>query len=326
MGAIGNLRSGHENRIKHRLFDRQPSLSGGVPPSEDQALRTVLKQAPTKGYPSMFNSKIKLSLIALVAVVAIAVPVIKAQNSSACGQIKDGVLTIGTDDPAYGPWFVDNTPSNGKGYEAAVAYAVAAQLGYSADKVEWVKVPFNKVIQPGCKNFDFDINQVSITDERKKAVDFSSGYYDVAQTVITVKGSKIANAKSIADLKGAKLGAQVGTTSYDTIKNVIAPSQDPAVFDTNDVAKQALANGQIDGLVVDLPTAFYITAVDLSNGLIVGQFPASAKGEQFGLVLSKDSKLTKDVTKAVDALRADGTLAKIADQWLASTVGAPVLK
>jgi polar amino acid transport system substrate-binding protein len=265
----------------------------------------------------MFNTKIKVALVALVAVVAIAIPVINAQQSSGCGQIKEGVLTIGTDDPAYGPWFEDNDPTNGKGYE---------ELGYSKDKVEWVKVPFNKVIQPGCKTFDFDINQVSITDERKKAVDFSSGYYDVSQTVITVKGSKIAGAKSIADLKGAKLGAQVGTTSYATITDVIKPDQDAAVFDTNDVAKQALANGQIDGLIVDLPTAFYITAVDLEDGLIVGQFPAQAGGEQFGLVLSKDSELTKDVSAAVDTLRANGTLAKIADQWLASTVGAPVLK
>jgi polar amino acid transport system substrate-binding protein len=134
----------------------------------------------------MFNTKIKVALVALVAVVAIAIPVFNAQQSSGCGQIKEGVLTIGTDDPAYGPWFEDNDPSNGKGYEAAVAYAVAEELGYSKDKVEWVKVPFNKVIQPGCKTFDFDINQVSITDERKKAVDFSSGYYDVSQTVITV--------------------------------------------------------------------------------------------------------------------------------------------
>jgi polar amino acid transport system substrate-binding protein len=274
----------------------------------------------------MFNSKIKIALVALVAIIAIAIPVVNAQKSSGCGQITDGVLTIGTDDPAYGPWFDNNDPSNGKGYEGAVAYAVAKQLGYSADKVKWVKVPFNKVIQPGCKDFDFDINQVSITDERKKAVDFSTGYYDVTQAVITVKGSKIANAKTIADLKGAKLGAQVGTTSYATITDVIKPTQAAAVFDTNDVAKQALSNGQIDGLVIDLPTAFYITAVDLKNGLIVGQLPAQAGGEQFGLVLSKGSKLTKDVSAAVDALRADGTLAKIADQYLANTVGAPVLK
>ena len=274
----------------------------------------------------MFNSKIKLALIALVAVVAIAIPVINAQQSSGCGQIKEGVLTIGTDDPAYGPWFDDNDPSNGKGYEAAVAYAVAEELGYSKDKVEWVKVPFNKVIQPGCKTFDFDINQVSITDERKKAVDFSSGYYDVSQTVITVKGSKIAGAKSIADLKGAKLGAQVGTTSYATITDVIKPDQDPSVFDTNDVAKQALANGQIDGLVVDLPTAFYLSGVEVPNGLIVGQLPSNGEGDQFGLLLSKGSKLTSCVTGAVDAITADGTLAAITDKWLATDAGAPVLK
>ena len=273
---------------------------------------------------SLKNKKIAASAIA--ALVAITLTACGSEKAAACPQIKEGVLTIATDEPVYGPWFDNNDPSNGKGYEAAVAYAVAEELGYSADKVEWVKVPFNKVIQPGCKDFDFDINQVSITDERKNAVDFSSGYYDVSQTVITVKGSKIANAKSVADLKGAKLGAQVGTTSYSTITDVIQPTQSPAVFDTNDVAKQALANGQIDGLVVDLPTAFYITAVDLENGLIVGQFPAKAGGEQFGLVLSKGSKLTKDVTAAVDALRANGTLAKIADAWLASTVGAPVLK
>jgi polar amino acid transport system substrate-binding protein len=274
----------------------------------------------------MSISKKKISAAAIAALVALTLTSCGSEEAAACPQVKEGVLTIATDEPAYGPWFDNNDPANGKGYEAAVAYAVAEELGYSANKVEWVKVPFNKVIQPGCKDFDFDINQVSITDERKNAVDFSSGYYDVSQTVITVKGSKIAGAKSIADLKGAKLGAQVGTTSYATITDVIKPTQSPAVFDTNDVAKQALANGQIDGLVVDLPTAFYITAVDLENGLIVGQFPAQAGGEQFGLVLSKGSKLTKDVTAAVDALRANGTLAKIADAWLASTVGAPVLK
>lgn len=235
-------------------------------------------------------------------------------------------LTIGTDDPAYGPWFDSNTPSNGKGFESAVAYAVAAKLGYTKDQVVWVKAPFNTVIQPGVKPFDLDINQVSITPERKNAVDFTSGYYDVAQAIITVKGSKIAHAKSIADLKNAKLGAQLGTTSYTTITDVIKPKNKPAVFDSNDIAKQALGNGQIDGLVVDLPTAFYITAVDLKNGLIIGQFAPGAGGEQFGMVLTKGSPITTCVSTAVDALRADNTLAGIASTWLATTVGAPVLK
>lgn len=267
-------------------------------------------------------------IVALATIAALTLSSCGSSSESAaeCPQIKEGVLTIGTDDPAYEPWFSDNDPANKKGFESAIAYAVAEELGYSADEVEWVRVPFNKVLQPGCKDFDFDINEVSITEERKAAVDFSSGYYDVTQAVITTADSKIANAKSIADLKNAKLGAQVGTTSYSTITDIIKPNVEASVFDTNDVAKQALENGQIDGLIVDLPTAFYITAVELENGKIVGQFPAVANGEQFGLVLSKDSPLTKDVTKAVDALRKNGTLAKIAQEWLAQVAGAPVLK
>lgn len=237
-----------------------------------------------------------------------------------------GMLTIGTDKPAYEPWFKNDDPSSGEGYEAAVAYAVAKQLGFSASEVQWKVAAFNTVIAPGDKAFDFDINQVSITEERKQAVDFSSGYYDVKQAIITVKGSKIEGAKSIADLQGAKLGAQIGTTSYKVITDLIKPTQEPGVFDTNDVAKQALANGQIDGLIVDLPTAFYITAVELDNGLIVGQFASGGSGEQFGLVLSKGSKLTKCVSEAVDALRADGTLAAIEQQWLSQVVSAPVLQ
>ena len=275
---------------------------------------------------SISFTKKKITAVSLAALVALSLTACGASKAAACPQIKEGVLTIATDEPVYGPWFDNNDPSNGKGYEAAVAYAVAKELGYSADKVEWVRVPFNNVVAPGCRNFDFDINEFSITPERAKVIDFSTGYYDVTQAVITVAGSKIANAKSIADLKGAKLGAQVGTTSYATITDVIKPTQDAAVFDTNDVAKQALANGQIDGLVVDLPTAFYITAVDLENGKIVGQFPAKKGGEQFGLVLSKGSALTADVSKAVDTLRANGTLAKIEDQWLAAGASAPVLK
>ena len=268
----------------------------------------------------------KFTAASLAALIAISLTACGSSTAAACPQIKDGVLTIATDEPVYGPWFDNNEPSNGKGYEAAVAYAVAKELGYSADKVEWVRVPFNNVVAPGCRNFDFDINEFSITPERAKVIDFSTGYYDVTQAVITVAGSKIANAKSIADLKGAKLGAQVGTTSYATITDVIKPTQDAAVFDTNDVAKQALANGQIDGLVVDLPTAFYITAVDLENGKIVGQFPAKKGGEQFGLVLNKGSKLTSCVTAAVDALRGNGRLKGIEKKWLAQTGGAPFIK
>ncbi|MDR7253898.1 polar amino acid transport system substrate-binding protein [Nocardioides sp. BE266] len=239
--------------------------------------------------------------------------------------VADGTLTIATDDPAYEPWFVDNDPTNGQGYESAVAYAIAEQLGYTQDQVAWVKVPFNKVVQPGPKDFDFDVNQVSITEARRKAVDFSSGYYDVVQTVITNKGSAIDGATSIADLADAKLGAQVGTTSYTAITDQIQPSQDPAVFDTNDQAVQALKNGQIDGIVVDLPTAYYMTAVQLDDGLIVGQLPLpEGEPEQFGAVLAKDSSLTDCLSTAVDALREDGILDQINQEWLAQQ-GAPEL-
>jgi polar amino acid transport system substrate-binding protein len=239
--------------------------------------------------------------------------------------VTPGTLTIATDDPAYEPWFVDNDPANGQGYESAVAYAIAEQLGYTAEQVTWVKVPFNKVVQPGPKDFDFDVNQVSITEARRKAVDFSSGYYDVVQTVITNEGSAIDGATSVADLADAKLGAQVGTTSYTAITDQIQPSQDPAVFDTNDQAVQSLQNGQIDGIVVDLPTAYFMTAVQLDDGKIVGQLPLpDGEPEQFGAVLGKDSPLTGCVSSAVDALREDGILDQINQEWLAQQ-GAPEL-
>jgi polar amino acid transport system substrate-binding protein len=239
--------------------------------------------------------------------------------------VTPGTLTIATDDPAYEPWFVDNDPTNGEGYESAVAYAIAEQLGYTTEQVTWVTVPFNKVVQPGPKDFDFDVNQVSITEARRKAVDFSSGYYDVVQTVITNKGSAIDGASSIADLADAKLGAQVGTTSYTAITDEIQPSQDPAVFDTNDQAVQALKNGQIDGIVVDLPTAYFMTAVQLDDGKIVGQLPLpDGEPEQFGAVLGKSSPLTDCISGAVDALRDDGILDQINQEWLAQQ-GAPEL-
>jgi polar amino acid transport system substrate-binding protein len=237
-----------------------------------------------------------------------------------------GTLTVGTDKPAYEPWFSNDDPSNGKGYESAVAYAIADKLGYAKDKVTWVVAPFNTVITPGEKAFDMDLNQVSISDERKNAVDFSSGYYDVRQAVITYKGSPIDGKTTVADLKDAKLGAQVGTTSYIAVKEQIKPDQTIAVFDTNDLAVQALKNKQIDGIVADLPTAFYMTAAQLDDGVIVGQLPAAgASPEQFGAVLDKGSPLTACISQAVDALRADGTLDTLVAQWL-STQGAPELK
>ena len=237
-----------------------------------------------------------------------------------------GTLTIATDQPVYEPWFVANKPENKQGFESAVAYAVAGKLGYADAEVKWVRAHFDDVISPTPKKFDFDINEFSITDARKKVVDFSTGYYDVTQAVVTVKGSKIDGATSLAALKAAKLGAQKGTTSYDAIGATIKPSQAPAVFNTNDLAVQALKNKQIDGLVVDLPTALYIAAAQVKGGVVVGQFPSTGTPEQFGLLLGKGSSVTSCLSQAVDALRKDGTLAQLATQWLTGTNGAPVLQ
>jgi polar amino acid transport system substrate-binding protein len=238
-----------------------------------------------------------------------------------------GKLTIGTDTPAYEPWFLDNDPTNGKGFESAVAYAVAGQLGFSDAQVSWVKVPFNTSYKPGAKDFDFDINQISITPERAKVVDFSDGYYTAAQAVIAIKGTDITNAGSLADLASYKLGAQTGTTSLQVIRDDISTQEDPAVFEDTNAAKQALVNGQVDGIVADLPTAFYISAAEIKNSVIIGQFEsATSDPEQFGMLFEKGNPLVTCVNQALAALTADGTLDQIQQQWLSSEVDVPVLQ
>ena len=239
--------------------------------------------------------------------------------------VNGGQLTIGTDSPAYPPYFVDDDPTNGQGFESAVAYAVAEGLGFTPEEVAWTVVPFNKSYAPGAKDFDFDINQISITPERAEVVTFSDGYYTVNQAVIALADSPIANATTLAELKDAKLGAQVGTTSLMYIQDFIQPSSDPYVYnDTND-AKSALKNGQIDGIVVDLPTAYYITAVEIPKGKIVGQFPAQDGGEQFGLLFQKDNPLVGCVNQVLTELKYSGALQAIQDEWLAGTT-APYFK
>jgi polar amino acid transport system substrate-binding protein len=231
--------------------------------------------------------------------------------------VTPGTLTIGTDSPAYPPYFVDDDPSNGQGFESAVAYAVAETLGFAPEEVTWTVVPFNKSYAPGDKDFDFDINQISITPKREKAVDFSNGYYTVNQAVVALEGSPIAEATTLAELQAAKLGAQVGTTSLDFITDVVQPAEQPYVYnDTND-AKSALNNGQIDGIVVDLPTAYYVTAVEIEDSTIVGQFPAQEGGEQFGLLFAEGNPLVSCVNSALDELAASGELQAIQDEWLA---------
>ncbi|GIG28390.1 transporter substrate-binding domain-containing protein [Cellulomonas marina] len=240
--------------------------------------------------------------------------------------LTDGVLTIATSEPAYEPWVVGDDPTTGEGYEAAVAYAVADRLGYAADDVEWVRATFEQIIAPGAKTFDLAINQVSITDERRENLDFSSSYYDTAQAVVTLETAAAADAASLADLAPLRIGAMVGTTSAQVAEDAIAPTTDVQLFNDNDQVKQALVAGLVDAIVVDLPTALYLSAVELEGGVLVGQLPAGADPDQFGLVLDKGSALTEPVTEAVDALRADGTLADLEAQWLTDAAGAPVLR
>lgn len=270
----------------------------------------------------------KFAKIAAAAAALVLVLTGCASNSTEGLTVTPGKLTIATGNPAYEPWVVGDKPESGEGFEAAVAYAVAEELGYSKEDVVWVRTGFDEAIAPGVKNFDFNVQQFSITDERKKAVDFSTPYYTTTQTVITVEGSKVADATSLADLKDAVIGAAVGTTSFNAINTAIQPNTEPSAFNNNGDAVAALQSGQIDALVVDLPTALYLTAVELSGGKVIGQLSGvqDLGGDSFGLVLDKGSKLTNAVSDAVDKLRENGTLQTLADKWLADYAGVPVLK
>jgi polar amino acid transport system substrate-binding protein len=231
--------------------------------------------------------------------------------------VNAGRLTIGTDNPAYPPWFEGgsetgdwelNDPATGEGYESAVAYLVAGELGLDAADVDWTVVPFNQIFRPGPKDFDFAINQVSYLPERDEAVDFSDSYYDVNQAVVSVEGSAVADATTVADLANARLGAPVGTTSYQTIVDVIRPSKEPRVYDDLNAAVTALNAGQVDGVVVDLPTAFFIAAVQVDDGVIVGQFRGGDEQEYFGLVVEEGNPLRDCLNQALAALRDSGQL------------------
>jgi polar amino acid transport system substrate-binding protein len=237
-----------------------------------------------------------------------------------------GKLTIGADQPVFPPWFAGNNPANGKGFEGAIDAAIAKQLGYSATQVTFSRVTFDQAIQQPDR-FDFDLDEYSITKAREKVVDFSAPYYNVSQAVVTVKGTKAASVHSLIGLKSLKLGVQVGTTAFTAVTDTIKPSQTPGVYNSNSDVLQALKNGQVDALITDLPTAFFMTGAQLKNGLIVGQLPPTGgKQEQFGALLAKGSPLTSCVSKAIDTLRSNGSLAKIQDKWLAKEGNAPVLQ
>jgi polar amino acid transport system substrate-binding protein len=292
----------------------------------------------------------RLSLVVLAAAAAAAMagcggggssssPTTTSTAGASCAKsqltlVKPGQLTVGTDNPAYPPWFAGGTkssfwkindPSTGKGFESATAYAVAKQLGFSPSAVHWTYVPFNRSFAPGKKSFDFDINQISYSKDRAKVVTFSKSYYDVNQAIVVLKGTKIASAHDIAGLRPFKLGAQVGTTSYSFITSTIKPTTQPAAYQQNAAAVQALKNKQIDGLVVDLPTAFYVSAAQVPNSKVLGQFNSGGGAGYFGMVFAKGNPLAACVDQALAKLRANGTLKQLEQKWLAKATGAPTL-
>ena len=239
--------------------------------------------------------------------------------------LSSGTLTVGTDKPAYPPYFEDDDPSNGKGFESAVAYAIAEKLGFTKDEVKWTVVPFNSSYAPGEKKFDFDVNQISITPKRAERVDFSAPYYTAPQAVVALKDSGAANATDLASLKDAQLGVQIGTTSLDAVEANIEPSKQPKVFNDSNDTVAALKQGQVDAIVVDLPTALYLTAAEIPKAKVVGQFDAPG-GDTWGAVLSKDSPLTDCVNEAIAALKSSGELDQLTQQWMSDSAGAPELK
>jgi polar amino acid transport system substrate-binding protein len=284
------------------------------------------------------------ALLALLAVAAAGCGSSKKSSaavSKGCGKadlqlVNSGMLTIGTDNPAYPPWFGGtpakgsmwkiSDPASGQGFEGAVAKAVADKLGFASNEVKWVVVPFDQSFKPGAKSFDIDINQVSYSAQRAKNVDFSDSYYDVNQALVAIKGTPITKVKSIADLKSHKLGVQVGTTSFDYVDQNIKPDQQPSVYNNSNDVNSGLKSHGVEGIVTDLPTAYYITGAEqVPNSVIVGQFPSVGTQEHFGLVLAKDSGLTACVNKALADLRAAGTLAKIQNEWLSQKTSVPSL-
>jgi polar amino acid transport system substrate-binding protein len=239
--------------------------------------------------------------------------------------LEPGRLTIATDKPAYPPYFVDDDPTNGEGFESAVGYAIADKLGIAEGDVEWVVEPFNSSYRPGPKDFDFDLNQVSITPKRAEAVDFSAPYYTADQAIVTLKDSDYAEAESLSDFADASIGVQIGTTSLEAVESSIETSEEPRVFDNSNDVVSALKQEQVDAVVVDVPTAFFLTAVQVPQGEIVGQFPAPG-GDEWGALLQKDSPLTACVSAAVEELRSSGELDEIKKRWISDAANAPVLE
>lgn len=283
--------------------------------------------------PGILRPRVRRSLVAVAA--AVALVALSACSSStgttssssgagALDTVTSGKFTVATGQPAYSPWVVDNKPQNGKGFESAVAYAVAEKLGYKKSDVVWTRTTFDAAIAPGPKDFDVNIQQFSVTADRKKAVDFSSAYYTTSQALVTTAKSKAAGLTTAAELKKVTIGVAAGTTSLSVVEKEIGTT--PKIFNSNDDAVLALKSGQVDAIAVDLPTAFYLADSELTGGKVIGQFADTSGGDEFAFVLPKGSKLTTKVSAAVNALKKDGELQKITTEWLSAAVAVPVIQ
>jgi polar amino acid transport system substrate-binding protein len=250
-----------------------------------------------------------------------------AATESDCSTVAEGKLTIGTGSPAFSPWVENDAPESGEGFEAAVGMAIAAELGYEGESVVWVRTTFDEAVAPGEKNFDFNLQQYSITPEREETISFSDPYYSSNQAIVALADSPAEGATTVTDLADVKFGAQAGTTSLTFINEIIKPTNEPFVYDDNAGAKAALEAGQIDAIVVDLPTGLYISAVEIEGTSVIGQFPGSAGGltDDFGAVFTKDNPLVACVNTALAALKESGELAKFEQAWLSDNAGVPVI-
>ena len=275
-------------------------------------------------------SKKTFAFAGLVAASMIAASGAQAAGHCAAGKtLKDGVLTIATGNPAYFPWVIDDNPAGGKGFEAAVGYAVAAEMGFEASAVDWVAASFDQSIQPGAKNFDFNLQQFSITAEREAVIDFSDPYYSAAMAVLVRQPTVEAGAEAtIASLKALKWGVDANTTALPMVMGLVGPSSDPLLYDDSTDVLEAMKANQIDAALFDLPTALYLSAVVLEDGAMLGQFPAdrAESPDQFGLVMEQGSAIKSCANEAIAALKANGTLAALEAEWLSETTGVPVIK
>ena len=278
--------------------------------------------------------KVPLAFVALMLVLAACAEEEPAADSDSAGgsgsgtetcdvsdppTMTEGVLTVATDKPAFPPWF-EGSPKNYSGFEGELANQIADRMNLD---IEWVVEPFNKSYAPGAKDYDFDINQISITPEREEAVDFSDGYFQNNQGILAAKDSPIADATTIEDLKEFKLGAQVGTTGLDFINTVIQPNEQAQVFDTTNDAKSALQSGQLDALVTDVVTTVYLRDFEIEGTEVIGQYPSE---EQFGMLFEEGNPLVDCVNQVLGEIRDDGTLDRLQEKWLQDYLGVPTIE